>query len=635
MEKRTQYRWHGITAIAVCILLFMHLYKLTQVPYGLNVDEASGAYDALNIARYGVDRHLNSYPVYFTNYADGQNALYIYATAFLIRFFGLSKGVIRTVPTMAALVAAVFGWLYMKNHMPARKGRVIWLILYAILPVFTMTQRFGLESHLLLPMSMISVYFVAKAMDSDKWRYYLIAGVCLGITLYTYALTYIVIPVFGLLLIGYALLIRRLRPKKVCALIGILILFAIPLALVQMINMFDLPQMQIGPFTFTKVLDYRLDEVAGASVLQNIKSIFVNTFLYDDLTYNTTAKYGTMYYVSIPFLLIGFGRCVYEALVSIKEKTFSYVVPMLLWFVAEWTMGAFLSGHSVPNSTRMIGVFMTMLFFLVKGLYCVVDAIESVSVKRILTSVMSLYYLVSFLGFSTYYFTDFNEDAFPMKWLFYETYDGIEAFLKENEDQSWQERPVSYPWNYIYYALEFEINPYELDLPVNGREKFGKDYINEYPEEILLESNYVVYKTDSTSKEYLGLLGYEEITINDAFAFYVSPLDSYQVSDGQGGAVTIEKWKVSEEGIWLSGWCADLQRNTCFASITVETKDGSFKAEPVQRQDVADYLGDAEATDYGFQVLLPRDLFQDTDTILLNGHRLDGTSEKIRGFERK
>ncbi len=635
MDNRKQYKWHAITAAGILILLFMHLYKLTQVPYGLNVDEASGAYDALNIARYGVDRHLNSYPVYFTNYADGQNALYIYATAFLVKIFGMSKSVIRTVPTVAALLAAVFGWLYMKNHMPTRKGDVIWLVLYAILPVFTMTQRFGLESHLLLPMSMISIYFVAKAMDSDKWRYYLAGGVSLGITLYTYALTYIVIPVFGLLLLGYAVLIRRLRVKKVCAMIGVLVVFGIPLALVQMINLFDLPQMQIGPFTFTKVLDYRLDEVAGASVLQNIRSIFVNTFLYDDLTYNTSFRYGTMYYFSIPFLLAGVVRCVAETVISVKEKVFSYSVPMLLWFVSEWIMGAFLSGHSVPNSTRMIGVFIPMLYFLVKGLYWVVDAVKRNTLQKAVIGIISICYTVTFLNFATYYFTDFNEEAFPMKWLFYETYDGMDTFLEEHKEESWCERPISYPWNYIYYALEFEINPYELNLPVNGREKFGKDYINEYPEEIVLESNYVVYKTDSTSKEYLSLLGYEALTINDSFVFYVSPFDGYFMIDGDDARATIEKWKVDTNGILLSGWCADSKRNTYFDAITVTTQGGSYKAEILQRQDVADYLGDPEGASYGFQVLLPKDLFQKTDYIMLNGHRLDGTSERIRSFERK
>ena len=88
VKNREKYMWWVLTGLAVCIVVFMHVYKICDIPFGLNVDEAGAAYDALNIARYGVDRWLNSYPVYFTNYGDGQNALYIYMTAILIKFSG-------------------------------------------------------------------------------------------------------------------------------------------------------------------------------------------------------------------------------------------------------------------------------------------------------------------------------------------------------------------------------------------------------------------------------------------------------------------------------------------------------------------------------------------------------------------
>ena len=96
-----QYAW-----LIVCVLVigFMHLYRLVDVPYGLNVDEAGAAYDALCIARFGVDRYLNSWPVYFVNFGDGQNALYIYMLALSFKIFGLSKWAIRIPMVLASFV---------------------------------------------------------------------------------------------------------------------------------------------------------------------------------------------------------------------------------------------------------------------------------------------------------------------------------------------------------------------------------------------------------------------------------------------------------------------------------------------------------------------------------------------------
>ncbi len=50
------------------LTIFTSTYKLGEVPYGLHVDEAGMAYDAISISKYGIDRYLNKFPVYLINY---------------------------------------------------------------------------------------------------------------------------------------------------------------------------------------------------------------------------------------------------------------------------------------------------------------------------------------------------------------------------------------------------------------------------------------------------------------------------------------------------------------------------------------------------------------------------------------
>ena len=40
------------------LTFFTSFFKIGEVPYGMHVDEAGMAYDALSISRYGVDRYL-------------------------------------------------------------------------------------------------------------------------------------------------------------------------------------------------------------------------------------------------------------------------------------------------------------------------------------------------------------------------------------------------------------------------------------------------------------------------------------------------------------------------------------------------------------------------------------------------
>lgn len=88
---------YGKIILIFFILLFAisRLYKFGELPRAISVDEAGMAYDAYCIANFGVDRYLNSFPLYFINFGGGQSALYTYMIAGLIKIFGLNSIVYR------------------------------------------------------------------------------------------------------------------------------------------------------------------------------------------------------------------------------------------------------------------------------------------------------------------------------------------------------------------------------------------------------------------------------------------------------------------------------------------------------------------------------------------------------------
>ncbi len=631
--------WHKIFGYVslgciIITILFLHFYKLTEIPYGLNVDEVGSAYDAYSIMTYGVDRYTKSYPVYFTNYGDGQNALYTYLTALFFRLFGISELTVRLGIALSSLVGALFGFVYASRKWKGKQVPILFLCLYAILPVFTMTQRFGLESHLLLSASIVVLYTSMKALETEKWQFYLLAGIAMGLSLYTYALVYIVLPIYLLLWLTYGIRLRKIRIRKLLLLFVPLGLLAAPLIIVQLINVFSLPEMQVGPFTLTRLSKYRSGELGVQDILRNLKQMFTNTLFYDNLSYNTYFRYGTLYYFSLPFLFIGLAKTIRETWLSCRQRQLDYSAPVLFWLIGEFVMGCLLKGWSTPNTTRMIGIFMVYLYFITNGIYSVWSFLKKVWHRRVFAGILAGLYAVSFLSFAQYYFTEYNRLAFPMNWLFYEPYDDVLLFLEENQDADWISRGTCYPSNYMYYLWSYRINPYVMNIPVNGVESFGNDAINEFPERLYIQNNYVVSDTDQASIELLSLIGYISVKLDSHF-FFICPFENYDVMAEQQQLFYLDNIHVQENEIKFFGWCIDMKTDTPFVGYFLEVDDSPIEVQKTERSDVMNVMQREDYLESGFMAMLPIDTLGTCSSLTLKGIRADGSEEILYQIVRK
>ena len=78
-----------IWVIFTIILLITVIYKFGEFPTYIGVDEAGMAYDAVNLANFGEDRYMNSYPLYLTNFGSGQSVLCGYLAVIFIKILRL------------------------------------------------------------------------------------------------------------------------------------------------------------------------------------------------------------------------------------------------------------------------------------------------------------------------------------------------------------------------------------------------------------------------------------------------------------------------------------------------------------------------------------------------------------------
>ena len=103
--------------IILVIAIFIRIYRVQQIPHGLNVDEAGMAYDAYCLANYGTDRYLNHLPVYLINFGGGQSVLYAYITSILIRIMGCSIFTIRLPAIILGILAIIASYFMVKDEL--------------------------------------------------------------------------------------------------------------------------------------------------------------------------------------------------------------------------------------------------------------------------------------------------------------------------------------------------------------------------------------------------------------------------------------------------------------------------------------------------------------------------------------
>ena len=150
----------------VIISLFMtgvllHFFKISDIPFGINVDEMGMGYDAYCLSNFGTDRYGNTYPVYLTNFGGGQSPLYAYICSLFVKMFGLSVITIRLPGILFYLIALVFAVktiCIIQGSLD--KKALIYLLLLVIQPVYILLFRIGMDCNLMLAVGMIFFYFL-------------------------------------------------------------------------------------------------------------------------------------------------------------------------------------------------------------------------------------------------------------------------------------------------------------------------------------------------------------------------------------------------------------------------------------------------------------------------------------------
>lgn len=440
MEKRKKELcvFWGIFALAVLV----RCIRFVSVPGGVNQDEAMAGVDAWALSEYGTDRFGTWLPVHFRAWGYSQmSVLLSYCMIPVIRIFGFGTFAIRLPMLLAGCGSVALVYLVGKKLFSGEMALGL-MLLTAINPWHFMQSRWSLDCNLLPHVFLLGFYLLLLGLEKRRYLYF--SMFFFGLTFYCYGVAVYSVPLFLLAFAGWCIWKKQLRPVEVLPCILIFGLVALPEVIVMLLNYFGRPTIATPFFT----MGYFPESIRSNDILflnfsmeqlwSNICSIWkVCIWQVPDHLHNTLPKFGPMYHISIPFMLLGIGKFTYDLL---REKDIRRQTKMLaLWIFFLTGLWVGLITFNV-NVNRINLIFFPLIFLCGYGIAVVAGSFRKAGL------VVAAAYACCFVLFLNAYFTSFAEEIqrnFNVDFL---------ELVKEADDRS------DYEKLYVTGNMDWQVN---------------------------------------------------------------------------------------------------------------------------------------------------------------------------------
>ena len=402
---------HNILFVLVLIIgAVVRLWQFGTLPCGLNQDEAFAGYQAFSLAEYGIDPFGYENPVYFTAWGSGMNALESYLAIPFIKLFGLSVYTIRLPQVICAIISLPVVYSLLKEVTGNRRLSLISMGLLAISPWHIMMSRWGLEANLAPAFLLFGIFFFVKGVRRN-W-YFILSALFYGLALYTYATTWILVPLVVLLSGIYLIFTKqKLMYRYIFSAAGVLFVLALPLLLFVLINNGFMDEIRTSFISIPKMQVIRNDELSIANLwTPSSYSNFFNLMVKQtDYTLWNSTEFGFFYLISIPFTVMGIVKLTINSFRSIRKREYDgYVLFWLALFCSVLTVLTL----DYKNVNRSNVLFINLLICTAIGVEAVVEFFENKDFNLANYTLAALY-AVYFLFFASYYFGDYNWQISP------------------------------------------------------------------------------------------------------------------------------------------------------------------------------------------------------------------------------
>ena len=374
--------------LIIIIGCLLRLAFIGRIPGNYNYfqDEAFSAYEAFSMVNYGMDSHGYHNPIYLETWGSGMSAVQCYIQTIFIRIIGFTPIAIRLPQALLGCLTLIFFYLLIKEISEERVAFWSTLVL-AIAPWHIIMSRWGLDCNYFVGFLTISLYLLVTSKNV-VWKT-ILAALLMGITLYSYAGPWIVMPflVYGSIL--YLFLRKEMTIKSIIIYTVTLGLVIIPLFLFILVNLGFIEEIRTNIISIPKLSYFRSDDARPS--LENLKQLITYFWTqYDYISYDAALPYGTYYLFSNVFLVIG----LVKDLIKRQRKS----IVMWIWFVCSFVLGVTVQS----NFERTNILFLPLFYFIGIGIVFVIDIFKNIKLNKIVNIAVCVLYIVNGFLFSRY-----------------------------------------------------------------------------------------------------------------------------------------------------------------------------------------------------------------------------------------
>ena len=361
--------------IYICTLfainLFLHLFLLNSLNPYLNADEASLQYSAWCLGKYGTDRYGNSFPVLIANFYGAQSAAYAYLVVPFVKIMGMNMWSIR-LPMALAYSFAIFPLYHLLINYTDKTMMKYTTLLYTFSPLMISMGRLGLDCNLIVPCSIFMLDTVVTAVESKSTGRYIIASIISGFVLYTYAISYLLIPVFLFVLFLFLIKKREITKKQIIAVIVTLGLISTP-AILEIITLYIIKHnWSLGAITFISIprnTSRELLKLNPANIVHSLSALIASDYFFSGKAkgyiFRSSQPFGRIYYnfflISIPFFFYGIFITLKKAMEEWKENK----IGINIVFLIHLCVGILLYGCMYYMLTYRIALLIPSALFMI------------------------------------------------------------------------------------------------------------------------------------------------------------------------------------------------------------------------------------------------------------------------------
>lgn len=380
--------------------IIVRIWEFGVIPSDINQDEAFAGFEAYSLLHYGVDSSGYAFPVYFTTWGSGMNALEIYLMIPFIFLFGLNTFAIRMPQVIVACFTLWVIYLLTKKIFQSNLCFTA-LFLTAIMPWHIMLSRWGLESNLAPSFLIFGLYFFVLGIERS--RFYILSALFYGLSLYCYATIWLIVPFILLFQILYCAWYKKIRfCRETLTALLILFVLALPLLLFLLINRGILPEIKTSFFSIPKLVAMRSNEISLHGVGSHFKNLCSILFYQsDNYIVNAARCFGIFYPITLPLFFIGLFFLLYDIITHCREGKFNAGLFVVIHFAASFFLGLLIEA----NITKINSLFLPMIIITSYGLHKLFPRFKKIFILILIS------YFTFFICFTNYYFTDYKDEV--------------------------------------------------------------------------------------------------------------------------------------------------------------------------------------------------------------------------------